>query len=192
MEKRAMKIISFGERLNIAVQALCGNVPAAAGTDDPVPVVDTDPRLLEMEAKAKSLSLDLEEARKLADSLRRELDYERNSRAEAVASSLAATLEPSMKDAVPYLGQLSLQALLLDKGTPVAAKDVMALARALAKVFEKQGLCPASNPGETVSYDPALHTIQGGAIQPGAAVKICIPGYTFRGKLLKKALVEVS
>ena len=181
-------------RSGLAWSVLVGKLPVSAEpAPDPVPHDNESAGLLlKANAEVQTLRLDLEEARRQHDGLRRDLEHEQSLRTEAVASKLAATLEPSMREAAPLLGQLALQARLLEAGNPVEARDVMALARAVARVFEKQELVASSTPGEAAAFDPALHTPQGSAPAPGAPITIQVPGYTFQGKVVRKALVETA
>jgi len=89
------------------------------------------------------------------------------------------------------MGQLALQSRLIDEGNPVRAKDVMALAGALARVLEKNGLERMGTPGERVAFDPVLHRSTGGAVLlEGTDVTVRGPGYRLGGKVLCKAMVQ--
>jgi molecular chaperone GrpE (heat shock protein) len=79
---------------------------------------------------------------------------------------------------------------LLEQGQAVSAGDVMALARALARAWERLGLAPVGAPGELVRFDPALHqSLSQPEPAPGAEVEIRMPGYRHGTRLIRKALV---
>lgn len=179
------------ERLRNAWAALRGGGPASPPfSSGPTGSGGEDARLA-AEAAAAGLRLELEEAKKLAVALRRELDAERGARADAVEVATASRLEPFLAEAAALLGQLALQERLLEKGKPIETRDVMALAEALSRILERQGLVALDAVGEMRDYDPACHQSLGGtALTPGLRVRVKMPGYSLKGKILRKAMVE--
>jgi molecular chaperone GrpE (heat shock protein) len=182
---------TFPQRLRVAWKVLRGDAPTSPSSPRGGASQAIEEARLTAEAEAAALRLELEDARRRAEALRREIGAERSGRADAVAAGTAARLEPLFADAAALLGQLALQARLLEEGKPVGARDVLALAGALARLFERQGLVPIAAAGDRVAYDPARHQPLGQASPgAGAAVVVRIPGYSLAGKVLRKVMVE--
>jgi hypothetical protein len=179
----------FPQRLAAAWRALCGAAPATA----PPPAAPADDACLAAQAEAARQRLAAEEAAAQVAALRRELDAERQGRAQAVAASLQARLEPALADAALFRGQLALQAHLLEQGKPVAARDVLALAGGLARAWEKLGLTLLAQPGAAAAFDPAQHQpVEGFTPAPGAPVAITIPGCRLGERILRKSFVTAA
>ena len=179
----------FKKRLSEAWRVLLGRSITAA----PAPTVDTaaEEARLSAQAAAAAARLEAEEARQMAAALRRELDAERASRDNAIEAALQARLEPALDDAATIIGQLALQARLIEQGKPVGARDVMALASRLAKCFEKLGLVPLDKAGDQALFDSTRHQPMGGfSPEQGAPVAIKIPGCRLGQRILKKSIVE--
>ncbi len=180
---------SFSKRLTDAWEVLTGDAVAP-----PAPPAD-DARLA-AESAAAGLRLQVQEAEQRMVSLRRELDAERAARAaraDAIQAAVASHMEPALADAASFIGQLALQASLIEQGKPVAARDVMALARNLSRAFEKLGLIPLAAVGETASFNPDLHQPLGGSSPlAGSPVVVKIPGCRLAQKIVRKSLVEPS
>jgi molecular chaperone GrpE (heat shock protein) len=171
------------QRLLTAWGVLRGNGPAVA------PVAD-DARLA-AEAATAALRLQLQETQQQTAALRRDLDAARAGSAAAVSTAVAARLEPALADAAARLGQLALQARLLEEGKPIAAADVMALAQALARALERTGLIPLAAVGDRLPFNPDQHQpLHGPAPAAGSLVVVRIPGYQLDGKTLRKTFVE--
>jgi molecular chaperone GrpE (heat shock protein) len=181
---------SLSKRLAAAWQSLTGAAtapPSVAG-----PSAADDARLA-AESAAAALRLEVEEARQQIAALRRELDAERAGRADAVQAAVASQMEPALADAASFIGQLALQASLIEQGKPVAARDVMALARNLSRAFEKLGLVPLAAVGDTAVFNPGLHQPLGtSSPAAGSPVVVKIPGSRLDGKIVRKSLVEPS
>ena len=185
-----MPVTALPQRLRAAWLVLRGGVPSipesAVGDTDAA-----DDTRLAAEALAAGARLDAEEARKQVDSLRRELEADRASRTAAVEAAVSARLEPVLAEAATLMGQLALQAHLIETGTPVQARDVIAVAGRLGGLFERQGLAPLGAIGDRVAYDPARHRVLGTeTLVPGSNAVVRVPGYTMGGRLVHKAMVE--
>jgi molecular chaperone GrpE (heat shock protein) len=95
-----------------------------------------------------------------------------------------------MQSAAAPAAQLALQAHLLEaEGKPVAARDMLAVARNLVRALETEGLLLEEKPGQRVAFDPNRHeplsTETPIAVGQPALVKL--PGLSFQGALLRKA-----
>ncbi|MBU1488135.1 nucleotide exchange factor GrpE [bacterium] len=146
---------------------------------------------LRADSKKATLRLDLEEARNRAEALKRELKHERAARGDTVKAAIAQRLRPMLTEAASIMAQLALQSRLIEEGKPVGARDVMALAQGLVRVFEKQGLASFGEVGAETDFNPAQHQPLGGPA-PGAGAKVVVrvQGYKLGSKVVKKALVE--
>ena len=181
-----MVAFSLRQRLTTAWRVLCGDTPLTV----PAPADGDDARLA-AESAGAALRLQLQETQQQTAALRRELDAERAGRVMAVNAAVAARLEPAMADAAARLGQLALQARLLDEGKPIAAGDVMALAQALARAVERTGLTPLAAVGDRLPFNTDQHQpLNGPAPAAGTLVVVRIPGYQLDGKTLRKTFVE--
>jgi hypothetical protein len=176
----------LAQRLAAARRALCGAAPATAL---PPPAPADDARLA-AQAEAARQRLAAEDAAAQVAALRLEPDAERQGRAQAVAASLHARLEPALADAALFRSQLALQAHLLEQGKPVAARDVLALAGGLARAWERLGLTLLAQPAAAAAFDPAQHQpVDGLTPAPGAPVVVTIPGCRLGERLLHKSFV---
>ena len=189
----------FTSRLAAAWAALRGQLPLVPGqpvtssTLTPVTPPQGDEALLESRASASRWRLAAEESAHAVAALRREMEAERAQRIDAEAAALSARLEGPLSDAAGTLGQLALQARLIEEGKPVTSRDVMALTQNLSRAFAALGLNPAAAVGDAVTFDPALHQPLGGAAPtPGSAVTIRLPGYRLGGRLLRKSFIEAT
>jgi molecular chaperone GrpE (heat shock protein) len=179
------------QRLQEAWRVLRGDASASPPSPSGEAARAAEEARLTAETAVAALRLELEEAHRRGEALRREVDAERAARADAVAAGMAARLEPLLTDAAALLGQLALQARLLEEGKPVGASDVLALAGALAHLFERQGLIALAAAGDREPYDPARHQPLGQASPAaGTEVVVRIPGYRLAGKILRKSMVE--
>ena len=178
--------MSFAARLSRAWFAL--HEPARAPTP---PAAVTDDAKLAADSALAAARLDADDIRAQLAACRRELDAERASRSDAIASAVAARVEPVFDDAAALVGQLALQSWLIDEGKPVTARDVMALALPLGRTFHKLGLTPLAAPGECVAFDPERHQpLSGAAPAPSANVEVRVPGFALGEKIVRKSLVQ--
>lgn len=147
------------------------------------------------ENEAQLLRLELAERDKLTAQLKADLERLRRETETRGAASLQAQFEKLFADVAAPVAQLQTQAHLLEvENRPVQARDVLAVAKRLARALEDNGLGFENRVGEQVAFDPNRHeplTI-GAALHPGQPVIIRFVGVTFRGKLLSKAGVETA
>ena len=157
------------------------------------PAHSTDDATLTAQSDAARERLRADEAAQQTAALRRELDAERAQRAQAVTAALDARLDPILADAASVLGQLALQASLIEQGQPVGPRDVMALANSLARSFEKLGLTLIAQPGETAPFNPDHHQPLTGTAPPiGTPITIKIPGARIPARILRKSLITLN
>jgi molecular chaperone GrpE (heat shock protein) len=178
----------FSRRLGAAWGLLVGRTtpqPAAPPADSPA-----DQARLAAESALASARIDLEQARKETEALRRTLDGERGGRQDAIDAAKAARLAPVMTDLAETLAQLALQRRLIEEGKPVAASDVAALAAGIAETLDRVGLAQLGAPGDRAAFDPALHqSLAGPPPAAGAPITVRMPGFRFGGQIVRRASV---
>ena len=180
-----MRTRSFSQRLATAWRALRDRPAPAEAADDT--------RALDAEAAAAGLRLEFAQAQQDAQAALRALEAEQAARSDAVTATVAARLEPALADAAATLAQLALQDRLLAEGKPVAAKDVLALARGLGRSLERLGLVGIGQPGENATFDSTIHQmLSGSAPAPGTVVVLRMPGYRLGEKVVRKAMVVLN
>jgi molecular chaperone GrpE (heat shock protein) len=149
--------------------------------------------VLALQREAQTLRLELEEKERSVTNLKRELERQRSGESTRVAEAVQVQMERLLTDAAAPVTQLVTQAHLLEvEGKPVQTKDVLAVARRLARVLEDEGLTLEGNVGATVPFDPNHHEPLGGdtALTSGQAIVVRFVGAAYRGKILRKAGVE--
>jgi molecular chaperone GrpE (heat shock protein) len=102
------------------------------------------------------------------------------------------TLEALLEDLVSPLSQLRMQAALLESGRQISGGSVMALARQLVEALENAGLEPLGAFGREIPFDPQTCDPLAAdmVFHPGETVVTRFIGYRYRGRILRKALVE--
>lgn len=193
MPTLAERLAAAGRAFRAPVTRLPPALPTApsAAAASPRDVSVDDDALLVARAEAARQRLRAGDAEGFAAALRRELDAERDNRGRAAAAAVNARLDPVLTEAASLLGQLAVQARLLEEGKPVGALDVMALALRLTAVFERLGLAALGAPGQRVAFHADQHQPFGGTSPaPGAVVVIKVPGYRLGERVVRKSLVE--
>jgi molecular chaperone GrpE (heat shock protein) len=153
----------------------------------------SDDRLLMLDREVQSLRLELAEQERSVASLKSELERQRNNQSTYIDEAVRAEIVRLMTGMAAPVAQLLTQAYLLEaEGRPVQAKDVLAIAKRLARVLEDEGLSTEGHVGESVVFDPNRHEPLGGdtSIAPGQAGVIRFVGLRYRGDLVRKAGVE--
>ena len=153
----------------------------------------TDEAVMDLTREAQSLRLELQEREELIAKLKENLERFRSGAGARVDESVQAQIEQLLADAAAPVSQLLTQAHLLEKeDRPVQAKDVLAVAKRLVRVFEDSGLELMGSVGETVQFDPNHHEplSTAGVVATGDRVVVRFVGVAYRGKLLRKASVE--
>ena len=151
-----------------------------------------DPALLELQSQVQRLTLDLQEKERACQELAGALERQAGQAAEVLESQLDARMEALLHDAAGPVTQLLTQADLLEQGKTVLVSDALALAKKVIKTLQANGLELTADLGETTPYDPEKHLPlnAGAALQPGQPVRVRFVGVGFRGRVLRKALVE--
>jgi molecular chaperone GrpE (heat shock protein) len=163
-----------------------GSEPGAAGAAE---------RILALEREVQALRLELAEREKTVANLKRDLESQRSGEAVRLDAAVHATVEQLLSSAGPPATQLAKQAHLLEaEGRAVPARDVLAVARRLVSALEEAGLRLEGSIGERVPYNPNRHEPLNAAanLTPGQAVVIRFAGVSYRGKMLRRAGVELA
>lgn len=159
---------------------------------DGVPVGASDEALADLRRDVQALRLDLREREELIRRLRAELEYLRageEARTHAAADSI---LESLFGDLASPVAQLLVQAHVLAGGGELKAGDVVLVGRQFLTALEDHGLTVLGRVGEEALYDESVHQpLDGAVIEPGARVAVRFPGVGFRGRVLRKAAVQV-
>ncbi len=136
--------------------------------------------------------LDLQETQAALAAERRHRHAIESSKAAAVQEAVESRLEALFTQLAAPLSQLRMQESLLDSGRDVAGSDVMAVARSFADAVTAAGLDPIGTPGEKLGFDPETCQLLSGGEVPasGQEVVVRFPGYRYRRRVLRKALVE--
>jgi molecular chaperone GrpE (heat shock protein) len=156
---------------------------------------DANERLLALEREAQSLRLELSEREKILANLEATLDRQRHDETRRVNEAVQNQIERILSDAAAPLTQLLTQAHLLEVANkPLQAKDVLAVAKRFIRVLEESGLKLESTVGEIVPFDANRHEplSADATIKPDQQVIVRFAGVSFRGKLLRRAKVEVA
>jgi hypothetical protein len=109
-------------------------------------------------------------------------------------AAVHGTLERILTGAAPSAAQLARLARMLEvEGLAVPARDVLAVARRLATAFEDEGLRLEGTIGERVPYNPNRHDPlnTSASLTPGQTVVVRFAGASYRGKVLRRAGVEL-
>ena len=149
---------------------------------------------LNLEREIQNLRLELTERNQLIDKLKKQLEQQRTSENNNIDSAVQNQIEQLLTDTAASITQLLTQAHLIEQGKPVQAKDVLLVAKRLIRTLEDNGLTIVSQVGETVSFDSNLHEPLSASseISPGAEVVVRFAGVSYRGKVIRKAGVELS
>jgi molecular chaperone GrpE (heat shock protein) len=151
-------------------------------------------RLLALEREAQMLRLELTEREKILANLEATVERQRNDESRRINETVQAQIERLVSEAATPLTQLLTQAHLLEvAGKPLQAKDVLAVAKRLIRVLEESGLKLESAIGEALPFDPNRHEPLSAdtIIKLDQTVTIRFAGVSYRGKLLRKAKVEL-
>lgn len=172
-------------RIAAAWRALAGR--RAAGSE-----AESDDEAVALRRDLAAAQLELQEARSALESERKRLAAAREGEAAAVREGVESQIEELLTRLAAPLSQLRMQEALLGAGKPVAAGDVMSVARSLAGAVEDAGLEPIGTPGGALTFDPeTARPLQAdAAIGPGDETVVRFIGYRYHGRVIRKALVE--
>ena len=159
---------------------------------EPFPPIDA--RALELERESQNLRLELEDREQSLANLKRELERHRSSENARIADAVQAQIERLIMDAAAPVAQLLTQSHLLEiAGKPIQAKDVLAVGKRFIRALEDRGLKLEGSVGEAVAFDPNRHELlnSGASINQGQQVVTRFVAISYRGKVLRKAGVEL-
>jgi len=144
--------------------------------------------LLDLRRRMAEHSLELQDARSALAALRSRLEgLEKETRVNG-----DNPLHELFENIAAPVSQLRMQRHMLDSGSSISGRSVMALAGQVVGFVEKVGLQPVGNTGEEIPYDPQTAEPLSRDSFPtrGEAVIVRFVGYRYQGKVLRKALVE--
>jgi len=154
---------------------------------------DAEDTVLALRRELATVQLERQETRDALERARAQMKALEETIARRVEDRVEARLQEFFANLVAPLSQLKLQEALIASGTEVASRDVMILVRQFTGAVEAAGVEPIGQVGETQAFDPEINQPVGEAIlTPGAPVVVRFPGYRFRGRVLRKAFVEVA
>jgi molecular chaperone GrpE (heat shock protein) len=153
----------------------------------------TDEKLLTLEREIQNLRLELTERDQLIDQLKQQLEHQRTSENNNIATAIHNQIEQLLTDTAAPVTQLLTQAHLVEQGKPVQAKDVLLVAKRLIRTLEDNGLTLTGKVSETVPFDSNLHEPLSASttITPDTDVVVRFAGVAYQGKVIRKAGVEV-
>ncbi|HET92342.1 MAG TPA: hypothetical protein ENN99_16625 [Chloroflexi bacterium] len=149
-------------------------------------------RALDLEREVQHLRIELAEERERAARLRQVLERQRGDAEMHVSGRVEAQVEHLLTAAAAPVAQLLTQTHLVEEGQPVAARDVLTVARRLVRVLEDIGLTVEGEIGERAPFDPDRQEPLSAAVLPqrGQPVVVRFVGVVYRGQVLRKAGVE--
>jgi hypothetical protein len=151
--------------------------------------------VLRLQREAQALRLELAEREATIARLEADLQRERDTEVTRTETRARAEVERLLAGSATPLVQLATQTQLAK--TPhgsVDAASVLAVARALVRDFEDEGVEFLGRAGATEPYDPARHEPLGdGPLpEPGGPVVVRIVGLASRGAVIHRAGVEAG
>ena len=146
----------------------------------------------EQQNEAQALRLELEQARKLLESTQRELETLRFTSQRNQHEQADDRLEQLFTELATPVAQLAVQRALSQQGVELKQRDLLAVSSRLAQALETGGLKLEGEPGQELPYSPDHHQPLSldTALKAGQTVRVRFPGVSFRGRWLKKAMVE--
>jgi len=154
-----------------------------------------DERLLELEREMQALRLELQEREEAFLALRAELDHRLKGEEERVESALRRQMEKWLHEAGTPVAQILTHAYLIEiEAKPVQTKDVLASAKRLVRTLEGAGLMIEGQVGTIAPFDPNRHEVldADSVAAPDEPVVLRFVGLSYRGKVLRKAKVELQ
>lgn len=142
--------------------------------------------------EVQSLRLELEAARKELERTRTELETLRFTSQRYSQDQADDRLEQLFSELSTSVAQLAVQRSLHDKGTELKQRDLLAVSGRMLEGLKSAGLMLEGEPGEEALFSPDHHQPLSleTALKAGQPVRIRFPGVSFRGRWLKKAMVE--
>jgi molecular chaperone GrpE (heat shock protein) len=150
-------------------------------------------RLVALEREAQALRLDLAERERTIAVLSADLERARKATQDRTTTEVDARFQRLLADLAAPLVQIATQVHLVEvEQRPVAANDILAIARRLLRTLEDHGLRLDGPVGAAAPFDPAHHELLAGgaAPTPGEPIVIRFAGTSYRDIVLRKAGVE--
>lgn len=162
--------------------------PGPAASVEPAPA--EPPPVAALEAEAAQLRLDVEDRDRRIAAMQKEYALMEGAQSQIAAEAGARHLEKIMNALARPLSNLALLMDLADAGSEVALVDLISLARSMERELARLGLERIGRAGEHAAFDIALHQrMSGGAVHPGADVRVSVPGFRLGTKVLLRAMV---
>lgn len=142
--------------------------------------------------EAQGLRLELEAARKQLEQTQRELEALRFTSQRYSQDQAEDRLEQLFSELATPVAQLAVQRFLNEKGVELKPRDLLVVSSRMYEALRAAGLGLEGEPGQEVVYSPDHHQPLSldAQLAVGQTVRIRFPGVSFRGRWLKKALVE--
>lgn len=149
--------------------------------------------LVYLRREMQVMRLDLLERQEQIRRLGAELERLRAGEAARTQAATGSLLESLFLDLASPAAQLLAQAHILERGGELRAGDVALVGRQFVTALEDHGLIVLGRPGEETLFDESCHQpLRDTMITPGTRVTVRFPGFGFRGRVLRKALVQAA
>ncbi len=150
---------------------------------------------LAVQSEVQQLRLELAEKEGLIQQLKADLERERSQGQQRSARQVQESMEALLAELAGPLSQLFTQDHLVSvENKPLQARDVLVVAKSLARGLQNRGLTLEGAVGEYTAFDPDHHQALSAEAQlaPGQLVVIRFSGLSYQGRLLRKAGVSPS
>ncbi|HEX7433038.1 MAG TPA: hypothetical protein VF326_05230 [Anaerolineaceae bacterium] len=157
------------------------------------PVGPDQASLLSLQSQVQSLKLELEESNKTIRQLNETLERSHSQAAASAQDKADVRLEALYTTLSGPVSQLLTQAELIDgQGKAIPAQDVLVLVKKIIKGLQENGLTLSGQIGQIAVFNPDLHApvSSDSPLSPGDEVRIRFAGVNYKGRLLRKALVD--
>lgn len=145
----------------------------------------------ELRARIAALEMDVRERDEKIRQMQAEYAGLSSAAQKAASEAGHEELERVFKNLAGPMSSLSALAALSESGEQVASADLVTLFRMLEKELGRAGMERIGSAGETLPFDVARHQrMSGGAVRAGVKVRVRVPGFSFHGKVLLKAMVS--
>lgn len=151
-----------------------------------------DGRTLTLQRDLQLLRFELEEHKETIERLKREAEIMRAQEELRAKELVQFQIERVFSDIASPAAHILTQAHLLEnENKPVEARDVLAVAKRLLRALADYGLKVEGRVQESEPFDPNRHEPLGEqAIRAGAPVMIQFVGFSFQGKVIRRAGVR--
>lgn len=141
--------------------------------------------------EVQGLRLDLQEKEEQVRRLKAETEYLRQGEERRTQAAVDIALESLFKDLASPVAQLLAQERIVAEGGEVRPRDVLMLARQMVQALADRGLSPIGRAGERAVFSEAQHQpLDGSPVAEGESVVVRFPGFAFRGRVVRKAMVQ--